>query len=310
MKVELIRPNGFCHGVVSAIRRALTTIDETDNIYVLGMIIHNKIVVDELEKLGVKTIDDKTKTRLELLDEIDTGTVIFTAHGVSDAVRRKAVEKGLNVVDATCKDVDKTHKVIKEHLALGYDIIYVGKHFHPETEGCVSIDESINLVTNLEDVKELKINSDKIIITNQTTLSILDIQPIIDEITRKYPQVQFINEICKATEMRQRAIIDATDADLIIIVGDERSNNTQKLVDLGNQRAGVHTIRIASLKDLDINVLKGKQLVKVSAGASTPALTIKQVVEFINEFDEKDHSTWAKPKDVEDVLNMYKQKSL
>jgi 4-hydroxy-3-methylbut-2-enyl diphosphate reductase len=307
MNVELIRPNGFCHGVVTAIKKVLNTIDTTDgDIYVLGMIIHNEIVVKELEKLGVKTIDDKTKTRLELLDQIESGTVIFTAHGVSDEVRNKAKEKGLNIVDASCKDVTKTQVIIKEHLDNSYDVIYIGKHAHPETEACVSIHEKINLVTNLEDVENLNISNQKIIITNQTTLSILDIQPIIDAITAKYPQVVFINEICKATEMRQRAIINSSDADLIIIVGDKRSNNTQKLVDLGNQQAKVETVRISSLSELDLNLLKGRQLIKVSAGASTPSMTTRQVLDFIANFKEEDRTTHIKPQDVDGVLKMYK----
>lgn len=307
MNAELIKPNGFCHGVVTAIKKVLNTIETNDgDIYVLGMIIHNEIVVKELEKLGVKTIDDKTKTRLELLDQIESGTVIFTAHGVSDEVRVKAKEKGLNVVDASCKDVTKTQGIIKQHLEDGYDVIYIGKNAHPETEACVSIDTRIKLVTNLADVSKLKINNQKIIITNQTTLSILDIQPIIDAITEKYPNVVFINEICKATEMRQRAIINSTDADLIIIVGDKRSNNTQKLVDLGNQQAKVETVRIASLSELDPNLLIGRKLVKISAGASTPSMTTKQVLEFVSNFNENDLSTHVKDPDVEGVLEMYK----
>ncbi len=309
MRVEIIKPNGFCHGVVSAIRKVLDTIETTEgNIYILGMIIHNEIVVKELESLGVITIDDKSKTRLDLLDQIDSGTVIFTAHGVSDEVRRKALNKGLNVVDASCKDVTRTQSIIKEHLKDSYDVIYIGKHNHPETEGCTNIDANIRLVTNLDDVKNVKIDNDKIIITNQTTLSVLDIQPIVDAILSKYPQAKFINEICKATEMRQRAIMSARDSDLIIIVGDKRSNNTSKLVELGSNKAKVETIRIASLAELDVRLLKGKQFVKVSAGASTPALTINQIVDFIDKFDENDTSTHTKPDDVKNVLSIYKKK--
>jgi len=306
MDVKLIKPNGFCHGVVTAIKKSVAAANLEGNVYVLGMIIHNEIVVNELEKLGIKTIDDKTKTRLQLLDDIEEGTVIFTAHGVSDEVYMKALSKGLKVIDATCRDVKKTHNIIKEYVENDYDVIYIGKNNHPETEGCITFNtERIHLITKIEEVDQLNIDNERIIITNQTTLSILDINDIINKIINKYPKSEFINEICNATQTRQQAIIDSTDVDLIVIVGDPRSNNTQKLVEIGNNKTKVKTIRIASLNDLDIEDLKISKKVAVSAGASTPAKTIKQVVSFIEEFDKDNQATWIKDELADDILKDY-----
>lgn len=138
MEVKAIVPRGYCKGVVNAINIAKKA-SQKPPVYILGMIVHNQYIVNALEELGVKTIDHKGKTRLELLDDIDDGTVIITAHGASEQVFLKAQKKGLNVIDASCQDVIKTHDLIKDKLKLGYEILYIGKVGHPEAEGAISI---------------------------------------------------------------------------------------------------------------------------------------------------------------------------
>ena len=148
MLVKGIVPRGYCKGVVRAIEIAKKQAHQTTPVYILGMIVHNQYIVNALEDLGIQTIDIKGKTRLELLDEINEGKVIITAHGASQKVFDKAKEKGLEVIDASCLDVIKTHDLIQDKLNEGYEILYIGKKGHPEAEGAISIDEKrIHLIT-------------------------------------------------------------------------------------------------------------------------------------------------------------------
>ena len=142
MEIIKVVPRGYCQGVVRAIQTAEKTARENSGqpIHMLGMIVHNRFVVEACEKLGIHCLEARGKTRLELLDEIDHGTVIFTAHGVSDAVYEKAAAKGLHIVDATCPDVRKTHDLIRDHVAHG-DVLYIGKKNHPEAEGALAWDD-------------------------------------------------------------------------------------------------------------------------------------------------------------------------
>ena len=142
MIINKLNPQGFCGGV----NKALKTLDDSINnpstikpIYLLGSIIHNEHIIEEYKNKGVIVIDDKSKTRLELLDQIHKGTVVFSAHGVSPKVYKKAIDKGLNIIDTTCSNVAIIHSRIKEHLANGYTCIYIGNNHHPECEGILGI---------------------------------------------------------------------------------------------------------------------------------------------------------------------------
>lgn len=185
MKVTGIVPRGYCKGVIRAINIVKETIEQPGPITVLGMIVHNQFIVDALKKRGAITIEDASKTRMELLDEINEGTVIITAHGAGDCVIEKAKSKGLNVVDATCLDVIKTHTLIKEQLKHGKDVLYIGKKNHPEAEGALLIDpEHIHLITSKKDLETL--DKDKhYVMTNQTTMSLYDVYDLC-EYAKKY----------------------------------------------------------------------------------------------------------------------------
>ena len=175
MKVIGIVPRGYCKGVVRAINIAKKNTPKDKPVYILGMIVHNQYIVQALQDKGIQTIDQKGKTRLELLDQIDDGCVIITAHGASDQVFIKAKEKGLDVIDASCLDVIKTHDLIKNKLNEGYDILYIGKDGHPESEGAISIDpKHIHLITKKDDFFQLD-QSKKYVLTNQTTMSLYDV---------------------------------------------------------------------------------------------------------------------------------------
>ena len=243
MKVTGIVPRGYCKGVIRAINIVKETIEQPGPITVLGMIVHNQFIVDALKKRGAITIEDASKTRMELLDEINEGTVIITAHGAGDCVIEKAKSKGLNVVDATCLDVIKTHTLIKEQLKRGKDVLYIGKKNHPEAEGALLIDpEHIHLITSKKDLETL--DKDK-------------------------HYVEIMKVTCSATQIRQEAIAKMDeDIDLVIIVGDPHSNNTKKLASISMEKAHKDTKMIGSLEELDLSWLKGKKHVGVSSGAS------------------------------------------
>ncbi|WP_289138255.1 4-hydroxy-3-methylbut-2-enyl diphosphate reductase [uncultured Brevibacillus sp.] len=301
MEVIKISPRGYCYGVVDAMVLALRTAQNFDlprPIHILGMIVHNAHVVEAFEKQGIKTLDGED--RLALLDQVNEGTIIFTAHGVSPEVRKKAREKGLTVVDATCPDVTKTHDLIREKVADGYHVIYIGKKGHPEPEGAIGIaPEHVHLVQKVEELDALKVHADKLIVTNQTTMSQWDVKHLMDAIIKRFPGVEVHNEICLATQVRQEAVAEQVgEADVCIVVGDPRSNNSNRLAQVSEEIANVPSYRIADLSELDIEWLRGKKNVAVTSGASTPTPLTKEVISFLEQFDEFNPATWEKKRTV------------
>ena len=282
MNVKRVIPSGYCKGVVNAIKLAKDTKinNPNENVYVLGMLVHNSFVSKELADLGIITLDDTSKTKQELVDEINNGIIIFTAHGISNSIKQKVIDKGLKYIDATCVDVKKTQDIICNYLNDGYDVLYFGKRKHPEAEAVLSISNKIHLVTNEDDLNELDIDNDKIFLTNQTTMSYIELSDLIDLAKDKYPNLIIEKEICDATSSRQKAIYELDNCDLLYVVGDKKSNNTNKLVDIGNSK-GIKTILIHSYLDIDINDLKDVKNVYVSAGASTPPNLIDEVITYL-----------------------------
>lgn len=289
MKVFPIIPRGYCKGVVRAIQIAkeCATKYPDQPIYILGMIVHNQYIVDALDKLGVKTIDIKGKTRLELLDEINEGIVIITAHGAGQDVFDKANNKGLTVIDATCVDVIKTHDLIKAKINEGYEVLYVGKKGHPESEGTIAINkEKIHLVEKKQDL-EIFSKDKKYILTNQTTMSIYDIHTICEYAKEILPNIEIARETCTATKVRQEAIGKIPDeVDLVIIVGDPHSNNTTRLAEIAKDKAHKEVWMIESVKDINVELLKEKHYVAISSGASTPTYLTNQIIDYIEHFEE------------------------
>lgn len=303
MQVKAITPRGYCKGVVRAIEIAKNAQNEQQPIYILGMIVHNQYIVDALKERGIQTIDIPGQTRLELLDQIQHGTVIVTAHGASDQVFQKAKNKGLNVIDASCLDVIKTHDLIKEKLNERYDILYIGKKGHPEAEGAISIDEKrVHLITSKNDIQMMDPNK-HYVMTNQTTMSLYDVYDLCEYAKTILPHVTIEKETCTATKIRQEAIKNMEeDIDIVFIVGDPHSNNTQKLASIASEKKEVHMIE--SLDDLNINWLKGKKKAAVSSGASTPTYLTNQVIDFLKQFDESNSQTFDKqPIDFTKILD-------
>ncbi|MTH52449.1 4-hydroxy-3-methylbut-2-enyl diphosphate reductase [Bacillus mangrovi] len=295
MDVIKIAPRGYCYGVVDAMVIAKNAaMDKTlpRPIYILGMIVHNKHVTDAFEEEGIITLDGTN--RLEIMEKVNEGTVIFTAHGVSPEVRRIAEEKGLVSIDATCPDVTRTHDLIRDMKAKDYQVIYIGKKGHPEPEGAVGVaPDIVHLIETVEDADALDIQSDKIIVTNQTTMSQWDVYDIMEKVKEKFPHVEFHQEICLATQVRQEAVAEqAKDADLTIVVGDPKSNNSNRLAQVSEQIAGTPAYRISNLSELKLEWLKGVKRVAITAGASTPTPITKEVIQFLEKYEDDESKVW------------------
>ena len=294
MKVLKITPRGYCYGVVDAMIIARNAaLDKTlpRPIYILGMIVHNKHVTDAFEEDGIITLDGEN--RLEILEKVETGTVIFTAHGVSPEVRELAKRKGLVSIDATCPDVTVTHDLIEEKTAEGYDIIYIGKKYHPEPEGAIGVaPHAVHLIETIEDVENLTVQNSKLLVTNQTTMSQWDVVHIMDALKVKYPHIEVHKEICLATQVRQEAVAQhAGESDLLIVVGDPKSNNSNRLTQVSVEIANTPSYRISDVSELDVKWLEGIETVSVTAGASTPTLIVREVIAFLREVQSRRSST-------------------
>lgn len=295
MEVKRITPRGYCYGVVDAMviaRQTAQNLDLPRPIYILGMLVHNQYVTESFEKDGIITLDGED--RLGLLDKIDKGTVIYTAHGVSPAVRQKAREKGLTTVDATCPDVTRTHRLIEEKSRDGYDIIYIGRKGHPEPEGAKGVaPDQVHVVESVADVEKLVITNPKLCVTNQTTMSQWDVKDMVNKAREIYPHAEVYNEICMATQLRQEAVAEqAGEADLLIVVGDPRSNNSNRLAQVAAEIAGVKAYRITDVTEIDPEWLKGIKKVGITSGTSTPTPITKEVIDYLEQFDENKPETW------------------
>ncbi|MCL6631513.1 MAG: 4-hydroxy-3-methylbut-2-enyl diphosphate reductase [Alicyclobacillus herbarius] len=302
MKVIRITPRGYCHGVVDAMVLARQAAEDKSlprPIYILGMIVHNQHVVDAFEKVGIITLDGAN--RLELLEQVKTGTVIFTAHGVSPEVKRRAAERGLRVIDATCPDVTRTHDLIRDKVREGYEIVYIGRKGHPEPEGACGVAPGhVHLIENEHDIEQLNLTNAKIAVTNQTTMSQWDTAHLMDAVKQKYPQAEVYNELCMATQTRQQAVAEqAKEADLCIVVGDPRSNNSNRLAQVSEEIAGTKAYRVADVSEIEREWLMGVKTVAVTAGASTPTAITTEVIAYLEQFDEADPSTWVPERTVQ-----------
>jgi 4-hydroxy-3-methylbut-2-enyl diphosphate reductase len=290
MEVIKVTPRGYCYGVVDAMelaREAAKNPAIPHPIYIIGLIVHNRFAVEELDRLGVVTLDGPD--RASILERVTAGTVIFTAHGVSPRVRERARARGLHVIDATCPDVTRTHDLVREWVAGGMKVLYIGKRGHPEPEGVVGeAPDDVYLVeteADLDAIPEAFARAERLGVTTQTTLSQWDTRRLIELIRQRFPRVEVQNEICRATQLRQEAVARmAQGADLTIVVGDPRSNNTNRLVQVAEEVAGSPAVRIERLADLDPEVLVGKRRVAVTSGASTPSQVTREVIRFVEAF--------------------------
>jgi len=279
MEVVRITPRGYCHGVVDAFRIAKRVRESTGGpVHMLGQLVHNTHATDELQEQGIRLVDPPN--RLAGLEQIGEGTVIFTAHGVSPQVKQRAAERGLVAVDATCSDVVRTHDLVRDLAAAGYDVVYIGRRGHPEPEGVMGeAPGRVHLVQDLQDVDRLELTGERVAVTCQTTLSMWDTEELIEAVRRRYPAVEVHNEICRATQERQEAAVRAAaHVDLVIVVGSPRSSNSVRLVEVVRKLAGRPAHLVDRLEDIDPAWFEGVDRVGVTSGASTPTRLTRQVI--------------------------------
>ncbi|EQD34515.1 hydroxymethylbutenyl pyrophosphate reductase [mine drainage metagenome] len=275
--VVLANPRGFCAGVdraIEIVERALQRFGPP--IYVRHEVVHNRFVVENLRRQGAVFVDE--------LAQVPTGsTVVFSAHGVSMAVREEAKVRGLHVFDATCPLVTKVHTEVSRLHAAGQEIVMIGHRGHPEVEGTLGqAPDHIYLVETPEDVENLKVNHpERLAYVTQTTLSVDDAQRVIHALRLRYPAIQGPrkDDICYATQNRQDAVKVLTrSADLVIVVGSPTSSNSNRLREVALHR-GIEAYMVDRADDLDPAWLVGKQRVGVTAGASAPAVLVQEVVD-------------------------------
>jgi len=282
VEVVKITPRGYCHGVVDAFRIAKRVREETDGpVHMLGMLVHNTHATDDLQEQGIALVDQPD--RLQGLEHIKDGTVIFTAHGVSPQVKQRAVELGLKPVDATCSDVVRTHELVADLARNGYEVVYIGRKGHPEPEGVMGeAPGKVHLVQDPADIDALDLQGDRIAVTCQTTLSVWDTEDLIGRVKARYPQAEVHNEICRATQERQEAAVEAAKlVDLVIVVGSPRSSNSLRLVEVVKKLGGKPAYLVDRMEDLNIEWFKGAKKVGVTSGASTPTQLTRRVIEHI-----------------------------
>ena len=282
MEVVRITPRGYCHGVVDAFRIAKRVRESTgEPVHMLGQLVHNTHVTADLQGQGIQLVDPPN--RLAGLETIEGGTVIFTAHGVSPQVKQRAVEKGLTAVDATCSDVVRTHDLVKELAARGYDVVYIGRQGHPEPEGVIGeAPGRVHLVQTLEDVARLEIENQRVAVTCQTTLSVWDTEELIAAVQRRWPGSEVHNEICLATQERQEAAVEAAkEVDMVIVVGSPRSSNSNRLVEVVRKLGGKPAHLVDRMEDIDPAWFAGVRRVGVTSGASTPSQLTRRVIEYL-----------------------------
>jgi len=282
MEVVRITPRGYCHGVVEAIRIAKRVGAErggAEPVTMLGYLVHNEHVTRELEESGVKLIAESD--RMKGLDQVKEGTVIFTAHGISPKVVEAARERGLNVVDATCSDVTRTHDLVRQLVDSGHHVIYIGKRGHPEPAGVLGIaPEQTTLIETIAEVEALDFEPGvKLAVTCQTTLSVWDTQAIIERLAARFPDIEVHNEICLATQERQEAAVLAADnVDCIVVVGSRRSSNSLRLVQVVQEKGNKRAYLVDTAAELDPEWFRGVQRVGVTSGASTPTQITREVI--------------------------------
>ena len=286
MDVLLANPRGFCAGVdraIEIVKRALETLGAP--IYVRHEVVHNRFVVDDLKNRGAVFVEE--------LDEVPDGaTVIFSAHGVSQAVRTEAARRDLKVFDATCPLVTKVHLEVARNCRAGRDVVLIGHDGHPEVEGTMGQWKreagtgQIYLVEDIEDVQALDISQPQnVAFTTQTTLSVDDTRSVIEALKTKFPHIQGPknDDICYATQNRQDAVRALAErCDLVLVVGSPNSSNSNRLRELA-EREGVAAYLIDGAVEIDPEWVRGRTRVGITAGASAPEVLVRGVIERLRE---------------------------
>lgn len=290
MKIKMANPRGFCAGVdraIDIVNRALDLFEPP--IYVRHEVVHNKFVVNDLRERGAVFVD-------ELHEVPDDSIVIFSAHGVSQAVRNEATDRGLKVFDATCPLVTKVHLEVSRYSADGSECILIGHKGHPEVEGTMgqydhSNGGNIYLVEDEQDVADLEVvNPDNVYYVTQTTLSMDDTARVIEALRARFSKIEGPrkDDICYATQNRQDAVKTLADGtEVLLVVGSPNSSNSNRLRELG-ERMGAKAYLIDNAEEIQKEWLDGVENVGITAGASAPEILVQSVVDRLKEWGGED----------------------
>ena len=281
MRVVLAQPRGFCAGV----ERAIEVVDKSiqvfgSPVFVRHEIVHNQHVVDDLRAKGAIFVDD--------VDEIpESAPVVFSAHGVSKAVKAKAKNRSLRAVDATCPLVTKVHRQVLRLHRLGYEILLIGHAGHPEVEGTLGqLSGGIQLVEDIEDAQRAEVSdASKVAYVTQTTLSLDDTAKIVQVLRRRFPSLQSppTDDICYATQNRQLTVKRLAEiVDVVIVIGAANSSNSNRLVEVARS-VGVPAHRVSSADELRPDWFSNKRTVGLTAGASVPEVLVTGVVNYLRD---------------------------
>ncbi len=252
----------------------------------LGWFVHNQKMLDEVRSDNLFILDDTNVTRYELVQNLKVQTndiLILSAHGTDEKTIKLAKSKGLKIIDTTCEYVYKTHDVIKDGLINSKQVIYLGKENHPESLAALSISNKIIFVTNPKQLMDINFNLPTII-TNQTTLSIYDLKSCYQFIEKHFTNYEIKNDLCLATQQRQEALINLkTKLDVLIVVGDNKSNNSQQLLKIGKHKKIPFCFLVNSLQEVQSLNLSPKYVVGITSGASTPTSITNTIIKYLQE---------------------------
>ncbi len=285
MKILLANPRGFCAGVdraIDIVERALELFGAP--IYVRHEVVHNRFVVDGLKAKGAIFVE-------ELHEVPDASTVIFSAHGVSQAVQEEAAGRDLKVFDATCPLVTKVHMEVKRYRDKGTEVVLIGHQGHPEVEGTMGqADSGMHLIEEPTDVADLNVaDENNLAYVTQTTLSVDDTQVVIEALKQRFPKIQGPrkDDICYATQNRQDAVRALSkDADIVLVVGSTNSSNSNRLREL-SENIGVPSYLVDQPDQIQQKWFEGVDVVGITAGASAPEVLVKQVIDQVKKWGGK-----------------------
>ncbi len=278
MKIKMAKTAGFCFGVKRAVERVYEQIESGKKIYTFGPIIHNEAVVADLEKKGVKVIEDA-----ESLKAIKEGSVVIRSHGVSKGIYDILTKQELECIDATCPFVKKIHRIVEEESEAGKQIIIIGNDSHPEVEGIKGWCKNTAIVIeSVSQAQNLRLpDNQKVCTVSQTTFNYNKFQELVEIIFKKGYDINVVNTICNATEERQtEAAAIAEEVDAMIVIGGTHSSNTRKLFEICREKCE-NTFYIQTLDDLLGKLPRGVGLVGITAGASTPNNIIEEVQNYV-----------------------------
>lgn len=276
MQVEVLEPHGFCAGVTAALRKALALVRDgaADTVYCLHELVHNEIVVGDLTRRGFKFVES-------VADVPEGATVLFSAHGVSPAVRRAAAARRLKVVDATCPFVTRVHTAAREFAARGLPVVVIGHENHAEVKGIVGevelVGHSPTITASSSDLSTALGGAQKIGVVSQTTMNADEVAALVAQLKERFT-VETMAEVCNATKERQDAV-KAFDGDALLVLGSANSSNTRRLMEVARCRA----FRAGTLEEVRALDLRGIRRLGVTSGASTPESFLAEAVAYLKE---------------------------